>query len=354
MRFTSRCALTAALLAQAAVAQSQSPAGAGTGGMASIAFVSIRSGDPQIHVRDANGQMRVLTEGKGLYSQPAWSVDGRMAYGARVGTMPRIFVTDANGAAPKRLSADELMESAPSWSPDGRWLAYFARPVTVGQTELRLVELSTGKVSVVASNERSMGPARASWSADGTRLAFNGVDVQNRAHVWTVRRDGSELRNLSAAFAPRGGFSPDLSPDGKRVAWVADMRGRKPIVVTDIDSGESRDLMPDQQAGNESPRWSPDGRQITFASIRDSLLTSRNDVFVMDASGANIRNLSRHEGEDFDPKWAADGRSIVFASLRSGTSLLYEVSLIDGAAKPISVHASHDMDHVIRPLVAAQ
>jgi TolB protein len=76
--------------------------------------------------------------------------------------------------------------------------------------------------------------------------------------------------------------------------------------------------------------------------------------FVIDADGSNLRNLSRHPAEDFDPKWTADGRSVVFASLRTGTSLLYEVSLDDGVTKPVSVHASHDMDHVTRPMTAAK
>ena len=165
-----------------------------------------------------------------------------------------------------------------------------------------------------------------------------------------AQTDGSSARNVSLKLTPRGGASPNLSPDGRQLLWVANLRGRAPVVVTDVDTGVSKELTPEAITGNETPRWSPDGRQIVFCSVRDSGDSGRNDVFVMNADGSQVRNLSRHETENFDAKWSADGRSVVFASLRSGTSLLYEVSLADGITRPVSVHASHDMDHVVRPL----
>lgn len=322
-------------------------------GVAEVAFVSIRSGDPQIYTRDAAGQVHVVTQGKGLPAQPAWAANNRLAYVARVDREPRIFVTDEKGLSPQPLTSEGRVETAPSWSPDGRALAYYSRSRDGSATELRVVDFATGKSTVLARDEHDMGPMPASWSADGSRLVYSALYDHEHSHVWVVQRDGSGPRNLTAKFSPRGAAMPNLSPDGRRVLWIADTRERQPVIVTDVESGESRDLSPEKFTTNESPRWSPDGLYIVFASARDSGDSFRNDIFLMDADGKNVRNLTRHPAEDFDPKWSADGRSIVFASLRTGTSLLYEVNLVDGSTKPVSVHASHDMDHVIRPIAVA-
>jgi TolB protein len=326
----------------------------GSAGLADVAFVSIRTGDPQIFTRDAQGRLRAVTNGKGLYSQPSWASNNRLAFTAQVGTATRILITDEQGAAVERLTSDDRLETSPSWSPDGKAVAFYSRPLEGGAVELRLVDVASRKTTTLARDDRDMGPTPISWSADGSRIAFLAAGDQGRAHVWVMQRDGSAPRNISAKVAQRGGAWPDLSPDGRRVAWVADFRGRVPMIVTDFDSGESVELTREASAAYEAPRWSPDGRRIVFASPRDSGDIARNnDIFVMDADGSNLRNVSRHPGEDFDPRWSADGRSIVYASLRSGRSLLYEVRLDDGATSPVSEHVSHDMDHVIRRPVAA-
>lgn len=315
-----------------------------------LAFVSIRTGDARIFTRNAQGVVKAVTDQKGVHSQPAWASNNRLAFLVRVGPTAHLFVTDTDGGAARRLTTDERMETSPSWSPDGQRLAFYSKPVAAGETELIVVDMASSKSIVLGRNAGGMGPTPASWSADSSRLAFEAMGQQGRMQIWVAQSDGSNTRNVSLALTPRGGASPNLSPDGRQVLWVANLRGRAPVVLTDVESGVSKELTPEAVTGNETPRWSPDGRQIVFSSLRDSNDTGRNDVFVMNADGSQVRNLSRHENEDFDAKWSADGRSVVFASLRSGTSLLYEVDLADGVTRPLTAHASHDMDHVVRPM----
>jgi TolB protein len=327
--------------------------GAATNPVEGLAYVSIRTGDAQIFVRNAQGVERAITGGKGINTQPAWSGRGKIAFTSRVGAYTKIFVINEDGSGRAQLTADERMEVAPSWSPDGKSISFLSMSLTTGVVELRLLDLDTQATVIVTGGGVSKGPASAQWSADGRRLCFLASDGSREKHVWVVERDGTGLRNVSIKFAPRGAGWASLSPDGSQVAWSADLRERAThIVVTAIDSGESKDLTPDVTAGHESPRWSPDGKQIVFASTRDDPGGSRTDVFVMDADGRNVRNLSHHPGENFDPKWTANGRHIVFASLRTGTSLLYEVDLVSGITQPLTNHKSHDMDHVIRPMAS--
>lgn len=319
---------------------------------APIAFVSIRAGDAHIFINDGKGPDRRLTLGNTVNTQPAFSADGRLAYVSQVNGLPTVFLLDENGTSPRRLTGDARVELAPSWAPDGKALAYYSMESETGIFELRVHDFERGKSVSLPGHQRGKGPGPVSWSADGARMAFLGEDDKGRSQLWVVQRDGSNLREVSSKFAPRGAASVSLSPDGRTVAWVADLRELRPIVVTNLTSGESRNLTPESQAGHESPRWSPDGSELVFASTRDGALNGRSDIFVMAADGSKVRNLSRHPHDDFDPKWSADGRSVVFASLRSGTSLLYEVSLDSGVTRALSNHSSHDMDHTVRPLAA--
>jgi len=344
------------MLAAASFSQAAGPvtnaAAAGAGpSTASVAYVSLRSGDPQIWVRNKQGQEQVLTQGKAVYAQPALARDGRLAYVAREAGRPVVYTMNGDGSAQQRVSTAADAEMAPSWSPDGRSLAFYALDLQTGKAVLRLVDLQTRTSTTVAGPSMSMGPASASWSADGKRLSFLGQDAKGRNQAFVVQHDGTGLKELSSKFAPRGAAWAELSPDGKKVVWVADFREKRShLVVTDIDSGQSTDLTADVVASHESPRWSADSQYIAFSSTRDDPAGTRTDVHTMKFDGSDLRNLSRHPAEDFDPKWSSDGRHIIFASLRSGTALLYQVDLQGKKTEALAQHASHDMDHSVRPL----
>lgn len=341
-----------ALLGLVACAAASASAGSN---VASIAFVSIRTGDPQIFTRDADGRLTMVTSGKDLPSQPAWSRNGRLAYVARAGSATRIYVTDVDGKSPARLTADDRNESSPSFSRDGRSIAFFSAAPSGGDTELRVVQLATKKSTVIARSARDMGPGAPSWSGDGKWLAYSVNFDRERSHIWLADTRGGEPRNVSEKASSRGGAWPDLAPDGRHLLWVADKKERMPIMVTDVASGETRELTPQPDALFESARWSPDGRSIVAAkAVPDATQALSTDIVVMSAEGTQVRNLTQHPGDDFDPRWSADGKSVVYASLRSGTSLLYETRLDDGSTRVVSEHPSHDMDHVVRPAFASK
>ena len=71
--------------------------------------------------------------------------------------------------------------------------------------------------------------------------------------------------------------------------------------------------------------WSPDGQQIAFTSAElfNADLLASSDIFVMDADGANRRNLTNHEALDETPDWSPDGNRIAFSSDRDGNWEIY-------------------------------
>ena len=73
------------------------------------------------------------------------------------------------------------------------------------------------------------------------------------------------------------------------------------------------------------------------------------DIFVMNADGSEVRNLTRHPHEDFNAQWSGAGRRVVFNSLRSGTSQIFALDLMSGATLRMSENTSHDLEFAPRP-----
>ena len=315
-----------------------------------IAFVSIRSGDARIYVSSGPGTDRIVTRGTGVHTQPAISPDGRLAFTASLDGTPTIYLVNSDGSDQRPLNTSgERLEMSPSWSPDGKSVAFISRAKSGGDIDLRVVDVASGATVVVRGDGREKGPNPPVWSRDGRRLAFIGLDARGRNEVWVVNRDGTGLREVSSKFDARGKADVSISPDGRRVIYIAGMRGPFHIVLTDVESGETRNLTEGVNAMHESPRFSPDGQHLVFASTRDDEMLTRSDVFVMNVDGADVRNLSRHPNEDFNPHWTSDGRRVVFASLRSGTSQLFEVDLVSGQTRRLTNNTSHDMDVALHP-----
>jgi Tol biopolymer transport system component len=86
----------------------------------------------------------------------------------------------------------------------------------------------------------------------------------------------------------------------------------------DVRTGEITLLVAAPQTLNQSPTWSPDGSRIAFIRIRvgtegDQTITKGTDLFVMQADGTNLRRLAS-DVSAFSPTWSPDSRQILFAS----------------------------------------
>jgi TolB protein len=313
-----------------------------------IAFVSIRDGDAHIYVTDAKGEERKLTKDGTNNGQPAWSPDGKLiAYTSNREGQPKIFIMGSDGSKPRRLSKDERIEMAASFSPDGKSIAYFSRSTDTPVVDLRITELETGKSVSVAANGDEKGPNPPKWSSDSSKLIFLAKEGRY-SDVWVVDSDGKDARPISKEFNKNGKADPEFSPDSRHVTYVADMRGSMHLVTIDLVTSVARDLTPDSKAVNHSPRWSPDGKSIAFASTRDDEFNSRGDIFVMKVDGTEVRNLSKDPHEDYCPQWTADGNSIVFSSLRTGTAQVFAVDIKSSTTRRLMTNTSHDMDHTPR------
>lgn len=243
---------------------------------------------------------------------PAWSPDGRLLAVEVVDTgfvLPGgedgidwtsdLYVL--NAAAPATSSWRAMTANgrsrSPSWSPDGSRIVYVGPSTHANSNYIYVVDAGGGDPVRLTPTEGSYGTPR--WSPDGTRVAFSDGRVGS-SDVFIVRADGSELTNLTRN--PAYDADPSWSPDGKRLAFVSDRDGiyRRVVFVVDADGGNLTRLTNDLFGGNSlssGPVWSPDGRQIIFA------LTG--GIYVMNADGSSPVRLTTPPADSWDyaPAW---------------------------------------------------
>jgi Tol biopolymer transport system component len=287
-----------------------------------IAFRSERAGGG-IFLMGATGEsVRRLT---GFGYNPAWSPDSREVLVATEGvTSPDVRllksevwrVDVATGARRRVLRGDAVQ---PSWSPHGWRIAYWGLPAGSGQRVIW--------TSPAAGDPRGGKPVRVTsdaylnwdpvWSPDG-RYLYYASDRSGSMNLWRVPIDerSGEVRGAPEPVttpAPWSGFL-SFSRDGRRLVY-ATREGRSNLERTSLAGGQAGALLPVTRGTRavRSGDVSPDGRWIVFNTA-----SPQQDLFVVQADGTGLRQLTNDAFKDRSPLWSFDGRRILFYSNRSG------------------------------------
>ena len=272
---------------------------------------------------------------------------------------------DAQVPAKHPLAFDDLIKlhriAAPEVSPDGKWVAYGVSTPDMeanrGVSNIWLVSTSGGDAIQLTQSGKDSAP---SWSPDGKTLAFlSGRD--GTSQVYVISMEGGEAKKLTTLSTGADLFK--WSPDGKSIAFTSEVyvdckddacnkkrdeekekskvkahvadhllyrhwdhwsEGKRshlfiqPVEATtaahDLTEGADYDVPPDQRGGDTDLNFSPDSKEICYTAVTDKMeATSTNgDLFLVPVTGGESKRITTNHGFDGNPVYSPDGKYIAY------------------------------------------
>ena len=242
-----------------------------------------------------------------------------------------IYVMAASGGHVKRLTFDNRpIGGSPAWTSDSREIIF---------SSARGAAMGLWIVSAEGSIPRPVaGPVgEAAWPTISANLDNTLVYEQGlgKADVWRLDlRDAQHAEKPPFALVSEKGdkMRPELSPDGKKVAFESDRLGFWDIWTCDVD-GSNCDQITSLHGTAGRARWSPNGRYLAFEFHPNE----RSEIYVVEVPGGVPRLLPTIAGADnLSPSWSRDGKWIYFAS-KSGTEPFQIWKMPVGGGSPIQL-----------------
>jgi len=231
------------------------------------------------------------------------------------GGVGEIYIADYDGHNPQAVTRDSALVAAPSWS--SRSVLTYAS-YKLGKPEVFLHELGTGaRRALVHGPGSTFSPA---ISPNGQKVAF----IWNKGgspNLYVCQSDGSNVQQLSKNRDAES--SPCWSPDGQTICFVSRERGPANLFIVSASGSGRRHL--ETGFGNATePSWSPDGKWIAFTRQR----AGGFDICIVPSRGGSAMALV--DGED--PSWAPNSRAIIFCKGPDHSKVL---SLLDAPTKRV-------------------
>jgi Tol biopolymer transport system component len=231
-----------------------------------------------------------------------------------------------DGRMQTRIFADPGSQyDAPVYSPDGKKIAYNA--------DLNPEGASTN-VDIYLANADGTNPTRLtnhkaydgfpSWSPDGKKLAFVSLRDGN-PQLYVMDADGTNQRRLTNNQSHNA--FPSWSPDGAKIVYQSDLDGKDQIYVINVDGTNPTRLTNDAQ-DDFRPEWSPDGKQIAFTSTSDG--NNDTQIYIMNADGTNPTRLTQGKGENWFPVWSPDSHHLLYLHMEGNNHDIYLIGLNGG------------------------
>ena len=305
----------------------------------------------------------------------------------------RLWLLSTLGGQPRALTTGGEKDGAPQWSPRGDLVAFTAKreqeAAKDGETQLYLIAPDGGEARRAATVETGVESFR--WCPDGRRIAFvswvwpllKGTRAQGKAHkTWKERKEtgyatseaqyrhwdhhvpmgrAAHLHVLDVASGSwRDLFEGtsyeltrsepdanqyDVSPDGKRIAFVFDpaaekrVGNRHALAEIEIATRKVHLLLQDDAWDCSAPRYSPDGRRIAFtASHQGRKHTAPSQLALLDCASRDWQVVSAEWDHEVESplRWEPDGSAVLFTAEQQGYRHLWRFDLADRRAERLA------------------
>jgi len=244
----------------------------------------------------------------------------RIAYITAVGlgnnTSYSLLVADSDGFNPQVVARSKESLLSPSWSPDGKKIAYVS--FESGNSNIYVQDITTGSRQLVESHPKGINGAPA-WSPDGSKLAV-ALSFSGNLNIYVLdMASRQETRVTSNNLAIN--TQPVWAPDGQSIYFTSDRSGRPQIYQTPVSGGTATRIS-FQGQNNQNVSVSYDGKQIAMVQGNGNVYR----IAIADQSlGGQVRYVSPGPYDE-SPSFAPNASMLLYAATEGTRGVLYSVS----------------------------